>query len=46
MALFKKQQILTQQEFRQAKIHDFLDLTLASKLSFKLDYLLGYFLWL
>lgn len=41
MALFKKQQILTQQEFRQAKIHDFLDLTLASKLSFKLDYLVS-----
>ena len=39
MALFKRKQKLTKDEYNKARIRDFLDLTLTSKLSARLDHL-------
>ena len=39
MALFKRKQKLTKDDYNKARIRDFLDLTLTSKLSARLDHL-------
>ena len=39
MALFNRKQKLTKDEYNKARIRDFLDLTLTSKLSARLDHL-------